>query len=41
MKLVLIVGDDAPEGCVALGPAMEGASDPSSRWCTPSPRTRR
>jgi acetyl-CoA synthetase len=26
LKLVLIVGDDAPEGCVALGPAMEAAS---------------
>ena len=25
--LVLIVGDDAPEGCVALGPAMASASD--------------
>ena len=27
LKLVLIIGDDAPEGCVALGPAMNGASD--------------
>jgi acetyl-CoA synthetase len=27
LKLVLIVGDDAPEGCVALGPAMAAASD--------------
>ncbi|MGC9420006.1 MAG: AMP-binding protein, partial [Rhodovulum sp.] len=26
LKLVLIVGDDAPEGCVALGPAMAAAS---------------
>jgi len=26
MRLVLIVGDTAPEGCVALGPAMEAAS---------------
>ncbi|MDJ1008131.1 MAG: acetate--CoA ligase [Paracoccaceae bacterium] len=25
LKLVLIVGDDAPEGCVALGPAMAAA----------------
>jgi acetyl-CoA synthetase len=39
MKLVLIVGDDAPEGCVALGPAMEAASDTISRWCAPSRRT--
>jgi acetyl-CoA synthetase len=28
LKLVLILGDDAPEGCVALGPAM-AASNPS------------
>ncbi len=27
LKLVLIVGDDAPEGCVALGPAMAAAPD--------------
>ncbi|WP_114966117.1 acetate--CoA ligase [Alkalilacustris brevis] len=27
LKLVLIVGDEAPEGCVALGPAMAEASD--------------
>ncbi|TCO72341.1 acetate--CoA ligase [Rhodovulum euryhalinum] len=27
LKLVLIAGDDAPEGCVALGPAMAAASD--------------
>ena len=27
LKLVLIVGDDAPEGCIALGPAMTGSSD--------------
>ena len=27
LRLVLIVGDTAPEGCVALGPAMAGASD--------------
>jgi len=27
LKLVLIVGDEAPEGCVALGPAMAAASD--------------
>ena len=27
LKLVLIIGDDAPEGCVALGPAMAAASD--------------
>ncbi|MBN2906955.1 MAG: acetate--CoA ligase [Rhodobacteraceae bacterium] len=27
LKLVLIVGDAAPEGCVALGPAMAAASD--------------
>jgi acetyl-CoA synthetase len=26
LKLVLIVGDDAPEGCLALGPAMEAAA---------------
>ncbi|SIO04008.1 acetyl-CoA synthetase [Rhodovulum sp. ES.010] len=26
LKLVLIVGEDAPEGCVALGPAMAAAS---------------
>lgn len=26
LKLVLILGDDAPEGCVALGPAMRSAS---------------
>lgn len=26
LKLVLILGDDAPEGCVALGPAMTSAS---------------
>jgi acetyl-CoA synthetase len=26
MRLVLIVDDEAPEGCVALGPAMEQAS---------------
>ena len=26
LKLVLIVGDDAPEGCIALGPAMSEAS---------------
>lgn len=26
LKLVLIVGDDAPEGCVALGPALAAAS---------------
>ena len=25
LKLVLIIGDDAPEGCVALGPAMTAA----------------
>jgi acetyl-CoA synthetase len=38
LKLMLIVGDDAPEGCVALGPAMDGASPERSR---PSPTTRR
>ena len=27
LKLVLIVGDEAPEGCVALGPALEAASN--------------
>ncbi len=27
LKLVLIIGADAPEGCVALAPAMESASD--------------
>jgi acetyl-CoA synthetase len=27
LKLVLIVGDSAPEGCVALGPAMAAASE--------------
>jgi acetyl-CoA synthetase len=27
LKLVLIVGETAPEGCVALGPAMEAAPD--------------
>ena len=27
LKLVLIIGDEAPEGCVALGPAMAGQSD--------------
>lgn len=27
LKLVLIIGDEAPEGCVALGPAMAAASD--------------
>lgn len=27
LKLVLILGDDAPEGCVALGPAMAAAPD--------------
>ncbi|MCC5986444.1 MAG: acetate--CoA ligase [Pararhodobacter sp.] len=27
LKLVLIIGDDAPEGCVALGPTMQAASD--------------
>jgi len=27
LKLVLIVGEDTPEGCVALGPAMAAASD--------------
>ncbi len=27
LKLVLIVGNDAPEGCVALGPAMAAASE--------------
>jgi acetyl-CoA synthetase len=27
LKLVLIVGDEAPEDCVALGPAMANASD--------------
>jgi acetyl-CoA synthetase len=26
LKLVLILGDEAPEGCVALGPALEAAS---------------
>lgn len=26
LQLVLIVGDDAPEGCVALGPALDDAS---------------
>ena len=26
LQLVLIVGDEAPEGCVALGPAMAGAA---------------
>jgi acetyl-CoA synthetase len=26
LKLILILGEDAPEGCVALGPAMDGAS---------------
>ncbi|MDX5349689.1 MAG: acetate--CoA ligase [Paracoccaceae bacterium] len=27
LKLVLIIGDDAPDGCVALGPAMAAAPD--------------
>jgi acetyl-CoA synthetase len=27
LKLVLIIGDTAPDGCVALGPAMAAASD--------------
>ena len=27
LKLVLIAGDDAPEGCVALGPALDEAAD--------------
>ncbi|WGT50480.1 acetate--CoA ligase [Thioclava nitratireducens] len=27
LKLVLIIGDEAPEGCVALGPAMAAASE--------------
>ncbi len=27
LKLVLIIGETAPEGCVALGPAMAGAPD--------------
>lgn len=27
LKLVLIIGDEAPEGCVALGPAMAAAFD--------------
>ena len=27
LKLVLIIGDEAPEGCVALGPAMAAACD--------------
>ena len=27
LRLVLIIGDDAPEGCVALGPAMAAAPD--------------
>jgi acetyl-CoA synthetase len=27
LRLVLIIGDTAPEGCVALGPAMAAASD--------------
>jgi acetyl-CoA synthetase len=27
LRLVLIIGDEAPEGCVALGPALAGASD--------------
>lgn len=27
LKLVLIIGDEAPEGCVALGPAMATAPD--------------
>ncbi|MBA3908478.1 MAG: acetate--CoA ligase [Rhodobacter sp.] len=27
LKLVLIIGEEAPEGCVALGPAMAAASD--------------
>ena len=27
LKLVLIIGDTAPEGCVALGPAMAAAPD--------------
>lgn len=27
LKLVLIIGDEAPEGCVALGPAMAAAPD--------------
>jgi acetyl-CoA synthetase len=27
LKLVLIIGDDAPQGCVALGPAMAAAPD--------------
>jgi acetyl-CoA synthetase len=26
LKLILIIGDTAPEGCVALGPAMDAAS---------------
>lgn len=27
LKLVLIIGDEAPDGCVALGPAMAGAPE--------------
>ena len=27
LKLVLVIGDEAPEGCVALGPAMAAAPD--------------
>ena len=27
LRLVLIIGDEAPEGCVALGPVMKAASD--------------
>lgn len=27
LKLVLIAGDEAPDGCVALGPALEAAAD--------------
>jgi acetyl-CoA synthetase len=29
LELVLIIGDEAPEGCVPLGPAMAGARGPS------------
>ena len=38
LRLVLIMGDSAPEGCVALGPAM-AAAPPPSRRPRPAPRT--
>jgi acetyl-CoA synthetase len=31
LNLVLIIGDEAPDGCVALGPAMAAAPETGSR----------